>query len=1132
MPPPFVRPFHFWCQKVLPLVFDDSLSYYEVLAKMRDYLNTAIQEINEIGSEFDGVKTQLTELKTYVDEYFAGLDVNQAISDKLDNMVESGEMDAVITPIFAAYANPLFAASVADMVATNFAYANYENNKIYTFNQSTGLYQTTGKEFGGVVSSVDEMEDNDKYYALDSDGMLYSYDYPQAAFVATGLTYGGYRYGVNAMRPISNVYVLTTDSHVYTWNGTEYVDSGVVYGLNNTAFIWRRKLTNNDDIRNLSTDGWYHFTSDDIPSGLPDNAEISDGFVVVYSIPDSTGNVITERNSNIETQRSQNVLSNSRNKRIVLRTVSGGCWAWDGVTWISNSENGYSVCTDCSAVNWNGVLTCNESTNNTPDGENGLLKTFVTSDSNAQMFFNGNKAWFRYANGEWTTIATNAQIQTLSNALTIQQSAMADLVSQINARLNALDDEIATTSDNLNNLTKLLTIVTTLTVHSENEFAIETENNKSIAVNALVAKTDSSLTTKNVPGDSMAIGERFNEVEDDIALANSNITTNTSDIATLKIKTSEITDNVNEIAKTTEKMSAFIAANTTTVSLPLNNQQDVVIACENGEAILGEGMIEIITDATLTKNLPANAKAVGDRISANENAIAHLNDSSIAMSNDISQIQRNIAVAMTNTELAILGEDNAQLCSENNENISATTTTLKTDKTLSEENIPADAKTVGELTPANDKTKFTLGLGRTYYPPVVEVYGTLPTSKTKVNVNVIVRNETNTIVYNGHAKMATQGQSTNSLPKKNYHVTLDRAIRICGYSITKLLLKANYSDSTMFRNIVCARVWNRFLHTLIHDDSYNSTITTQNNASITTENNESVLSSFPVNPVTRSQHWGTTDGECCALFANGEFVGAYTLQIPKSELFGMDLSQKQVVISVENWNFNRITSMEDFLTKCEIEDASPDMTDEIVYQKVKAFADFVNDNSGNAFANGIQNYTNPDIVLAYMALSATIGHYDGVVKNFLLYSYDGGNTFNISPWDMDLTLGNWSYFAYVIPGKIISYNNQSVSTEMDAMIDSLAPVQNLGRNILFAKCMNALKNRFKEVFNNGVEGYLNAKYFLYDFMCLSMGVPKTLIDREILKWPMRPRMLQQDYSLIYEWIVEQTRVNKEYVDTY
>jgi hypothetical protein len=31
-----LKPFRFWCQKALPLVYDDSLSYYELLCKVVD----------------------------------------------------------------------------------------------------------------------------------------------------------------------------------------------------------------------------------------------------------------------------------------------------------------------------------------------------------------------------------------------------------------------------------------------------------------------------------------------------------------------------------------------------------------------------------------------------------------------------------------------------------------------------------------------------------------------------------------------------------------------------------------------------------------------------------------------------------------------------------------------------------------------------------------------------------------------------------------------------------------------------------------------------------------------------------------------------------------------------------------
>ena len=44
---------HFWCQKVLPLVYDNSLSYYEVLLKVRNKLNEVIKYTNEIPDYID-----------------------------------------------------------------------------------------------------------------------------------------------------------------------------------------------------------------------------------------------------------------------------------------------------------------------------------------------------------------------------------------------------------------------------------------------------------------------------------------------------------------------------------------------------------------------------------------------------------------------------------------------------------------------------------------------------------------------------------------------------------------------------------------------------------------------------------------------------------------------------------------------------------------------------------------------------------------------------------------------------------------------------------------------------------------------------------------------------------------------
>lgn len=45
----------FWCQKVIPLVYDDSLSYYELLCKVVKYINDMIQNqdtMNQLLQEY------------------------------------------------------------------------------------------------------------------------------------------------------------------------------------------------------------------------------------------------------------------------------------------------------------------------------------------------------------------------------------------------------------------------------------------------------------------------------------------------------------------------------------------------------------------------------------------------------------------------------------------------------------------------------------------------------------------------------------------------------------------------------------------------------------------------------------------------------------------------------------------------------------------------------------------------------------------------------------------------------------------------------------------------------------------------------------------------------------------------
>lgn len=96
-----LRPFRFWCHKVLPLVYDDALSYYELLCKVVDYLNKTMEDVDTLEGDVTNVYNAYYDLQDYVNSYFDSLDVQEAINNKLDHMAETGELTELLAPTIA-----------------------------------------------------------------------------------------------------------------------------------------------------------------------------------------------------------------------------------------------------------------------------------------------------------------------------------------------------------------------------------------------------------------------------------------------------------------------------------------------------------------------------------------------------------------------------------------------------------------------------------------------------------------------------------------------------------------------------------------------------------------------------------------------------------------------------------------------------------------------------------------------------------------------------------------------------------------------------------------------------------------------------------------------------------------------
>lgn len=89
--------FRFWCQKVLPLVYDESLSYYELLCKVVKHLEVVMKNLDELDerlAKIEKLYDSLVEyINEYIDNYLEQYDIVEIVEDKIDKLFEEGEFD-------------------------------------------------------------------------------------------------------------------------------------------------------------------------------------------------------------------------------------------------------------------------------------------------------------------------------------------------------------------------------------------------------------------------------------------------------------------------------------------------------------------------------------------------------------------------------------------------------------------------------------------------------------------------------------------------------------------------------------------------------------------------------------------------------------------------------------------------------------------------------------------------------------------------------------------------------------------------------------------------------------------------------------------------------------------------------
>lgn len=278
--------------------------------------------------------------------------------------------------------------------------------------------------------------------------------------------------------------------------------------------------------------------------------------------------------------------------------------------------------------------------------------------------------------------------------------------------------------------------------------------------------------------------------------------------------------------------------------------------------------------------------------------------------------------------------------------------------------------------------------------PKVSFWGDLSNiSSKKEKRKIFVKYESKDKKFETHALIKWQGTSSLSYTKKNYTISFykndnyeeEKNIDVgFGSKENIYCLKANWIDKTHARNIVTARMMSKI------QEKYNLFIDTPNN--------------------------GLIDGYPVEIYLNGEFLGLYTLNIPKSAwMFNMDENNKNhIVFAAEGWDRTNLFKEEAEYGKWELEVGEEN---EENLAKLNRLINFVDNSDDETFKKDFDKYLNLDATINYLIMMEFANLNDNIAKNMLIVTYDG-KVWYPSLYDLDTSWGTkWD-------GKEkVSYNN-------------------------------------------------------------------------------------------------------------
>lgn len=315
----------------------------------------------------------------------------------------------------------------------------------------------------------------------------------------------------------------------------------------------------------------------------------------------------------------------------------------------------------------------------------------------------------------------------------------------------------------------------------------------------------------------------------------------------------------------------------------------------------------------------------------------------------------------------------------------------------------------------------------------------------------------------GTASVKWQGSSSLSYPKKNYTIKFDQAFEAKkGWGVhDKYCLKADWVDPTHIRNRVSAILWRNTYQYMNPSDEH--------------------LGACP--------NYGAIDGFPCIITLNDEFYGLYSFNIPKDGWmlnFPSEGATKECILCANGKAHNSAEGFKAlepaFGNGFDVEYITDENDTGWALDSLNTMISACMASDGSDLDTTLAAHIDWVNVSCYVAFTIATCNYDGIIKNYLLYTRDGVK-WRIGAYDLDCLFGNLYNGKEILPAK---YQNVQ---EM------------IAQHKLFELLVNFKKQHFKAVYNS-LRNSVLSEDAVATLVANKMGeIPEEIYAMERQRWP-------------------------------